>query len=158
MALLKHRLDIDDEDDIKRIWATSIIGQAIGRTTGHRKADGVPHLLIWPKSLPFDLDIVSKHVYRDSTWVGNKYTKSSSLYNEINQILDVRDIPAEIIQLFDNTNEEYVVVKDAAIALGVSPQKISESVDSLSDFEIKKKKIKVDGKSKTPRVLMKFAA
>jgi len=158
MALLKRRLNIDDESEIKRIWATSIIGQAIGRTTGHRKTDGVPHLLIWPKALPFDLDIVSKHVYRDSTWLGNKYTKSSPLYNEINKILGVRDIPAEIVQLFDSTSDEYIVVKDVAIKLGVSSQKISKSIESLSDFEIKKKKIKVDGKSKTPRVLIKCAA
>jgi hypothetical protein len=63
MALLKHRLKIDDEDEIKRIWATSILGQSIGRSTGHRTTDGVPHLLIWPKALPFDLDIINKDTH-----------------------------------------------------------------------------------------------
>ena len=158
MDLLKRRLNIEDEDEVKRIWATSILGQSIGRSTGHRTTDGVPHLLIWPKALPFDLDIVSKHVYRESTWVGNKNTKNSPLYSEINQVFGVRDIAAEIVQLFDDASEEYIVVKDAAIELGVSSQKVSKSVESLPDFEIKKKKIKVDGKSKTPRVLMKCAA
>tara|TARA_R110001583_G_scaffold193345_1_gene361731 strand:- start:469 stop:2778 length:2310 start_codon:yes stop_codon:yes gene_type:complete len=158
MDLLKHRLDIDDEDEIKRIWATSIIGQAIGRTAGHRKTDGVPHLLIWPKALPFDLDIVSKHVYRESTWVGNKNTKNSPLYSEINQVFGVRDIPAEIVQLFDNASDGYIVVKDAASELGVSSKKITKSIQSLPDFEKRKKKIKVDGKNKTTLVLMRCAA
>ena len=158
MDLLKRRLNIEDEDEVKRIWATSIIGQAVGRSTGHRTTDGVPHLLIWPKALPFDLDIVSKYVYSEHTWVGNVHAKKSPLYHEINQIFGVRDIAAEIVQLFDDASEEYIVVKDAAIELGVSSQKVSKSVESLPDFEIKKKKIKVDGKSKTPRVLMKCAA
>lgn len=158
IELLKHRLQIDDIDELQRIWATSIIGQAIGRTTGHRKTDGVPHLLIWPKTLLFDLDTVSKYVYREHSWKGNKYAKRSPLYNEINQILGVRDIPAEIVRLFDDVDEEFIVVKDAATELGVSSQKISKSVENLSGFETKKKKIKVNGKSKTSLVLMKCAA
>tara|TARA_R110001583_G_scaffold170237_1_gene323632 strand:- start:1664 stop:4033 length:2370 start_codon:yes stop_codon:yes gene_type:complete len=158
LGLLKSRLKIDDADELKRIWATSIIGQAAGRSTGHRTTDGVPHLLIWPKTLPFDLDIVSKYVYREHTWVGNVHVKKSPLYNEINQILGVRDISAEIVQLFDNTSEGYIVVKDAASELGVSSKKITKSIQSLPDFEKKKKKIKVDGKSKTTLVLMRSAA
>ena len=158
LDLLKYRLQIDDKDELQRIWATSIIGQAIGRSTGHRKTKGAPHLLVWPKSLPFDLDIVSKYVYREHSWKGNEYVKGSPLYKEINQILGVRDITAEIVHLFDDTDKDFIVIKDAATELGVSSQKISKSVEGLSGFEKKKKKIKVNGKSKTSLVLVRCAA